>query len=106
MSNSRIKIKPVDISEYLDSEEMIEEYLKQAIEEGDPILLAHALADVAKARGMSEVAKKSGLSREGLYKALSGDTKPRYETLQKVLGALGFGLSIKPLQKIENYHQI
>ncbi|NOL51140.1 addiction module antidote protein [Pelistega suis] len=100
--SSAVKIKPVDIAEYLDNEEVIEEYLKQAIEEGDQTLLLHALSDVAKARGMSEVAKKSGLSREGLYKALSSDAKPRYETLQKVLGALGFGLSIKPLSEIES----
>lgn len=99
-----IKIKPVDIAEYLDSEEVIQEYIKQAIEVGEPDLLLHVLSNVAKARGMAEVAKKSGLSREGLYKALSSGSKPRYETLQKILGALGFGLSIKPLSEVENVH--
>lgn len=67
-----------DFSDYLDSEEAISEYLTAILEEDDPALLAAALGDIAKARGMSQIAKDSGISREALYKALRSDASPHH----------------------------
>ncbi len=66
------KLKEFDIAEYLNSEEEIQMYLNEILEEGDPSLVLAALGDIAKARNMSQLAKEVGMSREGLYKALSG----------------------------------
>lgn len=77
-----------DASEYLTSETMINEYLTACAEDPNPELFIHALADVAKARGMAKVAKKAGLGRESLYKALSKGSHPRFETISAVLRAL------------------
>jgi probable addiction module antidote protein len=84
-----IKITNLDVSEYLDSEESIASYLSSIIEEGDPQLLLAAISDVAKARGMAKIASDSGLGRESLYKALKPDSKPRFETILKILNSLG-----------------
>lgn len=83
-----------DAVDYLDSEEMIAEYLTAALEEGNPDLFLAALADVAKARGMSTIAESTGLGRESLYKALTPGAKPRYDTILKVLNSLGVKLAI------------
>ncbi|NDV27275.1 addiction module antidote protein [Desulfovibrio sp. JC010] len=91
-----VKTKPFDTSEYLDSEEMISEYLSVAAATGDPDDLLIALSNVAKARGMTQLAKDSGLGRESLYKALSPGSQPRYSTILKVLGALGVSLRVEP----------
>ncbi|MFI3271888.1 MAG: addiction module antidote protein [Pseudomonadota bacterium] len=82
-----------DLSEYLDSEEAIAEYLAAALEENDMDLFLAALADIAKARGMAQLAKDSGLGRESLYKSLSAGAKPRFETIMKITRALGVPLS-------------
>ncbi len=84
-----VKVTDFDISEYLDNEELIAEYLTAALEDENPDVFLSAIGHVAKARGMSEIAKKSGLGRESLYKAFSPGAKPRYETVQKVLNTLG-----------------
>jgi probable addiction module antidote protein len=84
-----IKVTDFDVSEYLDNEELIAEYLSAAMEEGDPNIFLAAVGHVAKARGMSDIAKLSGLGRESLYKAFTPGAKPRYETVQKVLTSLG-----------------
>ncbi|MGL4490911.1 MAG: addiction module antidote protein [Rhizobiaceae bacterium] len=84
-----------DASEFLNSEEAIAEYLAAAIEDGNPNLFIAALGDVAKARGMSEVAAATGLGRESLYKSLSAGSKLRFETVQKVLAALGVKLTVE-----------
>lgn len=97
MTSKKLEILPVDTSEFLTDEETIQEYLRLAVEDNDPEYFLIALGNVAKARGMSEIARKSGLSREGLYKALSPNSHPRHETLQKILGALGFEFTIKPI---------
>lgn len=81
-----------DMAEYLKSPEDIAEYLNQVIEEGDDAELAHALGVAARARGMSEVARAAGMSREGLYKALRPGAQPRFETVRRVCGALGVHL--------------
>lgn len=83
------RLKPFDIAEYLDSDEAIAEYLTQVLEEGDNDEFLRAVGHVAKARGMSQVAEKSGLGRESLYKAFAPGAKPRFETVMKVMQALG-----------------
>ncbi len=86
-----------DASKYLDSEDAVAEYLTAIIEEKDPSLLAAALGDIARARGMSEISKSSGITREALYKALRPKSQPRFETISRVCEALGVRLVAKPL---------
>ncbi|MCL4485944.1 MAG: putative addiction module antidote protein [Nitrospirae bacterium] len=88
------KITDFDVSAYLDSEETIAEYLTATLEENDPDLLLVALSNVAKARGMATIARESGLGRESLYKALAPGAKPRFETIMKVMHALGVKLTV------------
>jgi len=85
-----------DFSEHLDSEEAIAEYLNAVLEENDPSLLAAALGDIARAKGMGEIAIASGLTREALYKALRADAQPRFDTINRVCGALGVKLVVQP----------
>ncbi|MCX7167777.1 MAG: putative addiction module antidote protein [Rhodocyclales bacterium] len=81
-----------DFSEHLDSEQAMAEYLTVILEENDPALLAAALGDIARARGMSDIAKASGITREALYKALRPDAQPRFDTINRVCTALGVKL--------------
>jgi probable addiction module antidote protein len=90
-----------DPSKYLDSDEAITVFLEDILESGDPKVIAAGLGDVARAKGMSELAAKAGLSRESLYRALSEDGNPRLDTLMKVLGALGVKLSLAPVDAAE-----
>jgi len=90
------ELKKFDITEYLGSEEDIAEYLSVVLEENDAAALAHALGNVARARGMSEIAEKSGLTREALYRALRPNTKPRLDTIHRVCAALGMKLVVQP----------
>jgi probable addiction module antidote protein len=90
-----------DASRYLDGEAAIAEYLSAILEEGDAALLAAALGDVARARGMTEIARASGLSREALYKALRADAQPRFETVARVCKALGVRLVAQPAHETE-----
>jgi probable addiction module antidote protein len=85
-----------DVADYLDDEATVAEYLSAVIEENDPGLFAAALGDVAKARGMSDIAQASGLAREALYKALRPGAHPRFETVQRVCAALGLKLEVRP----------
>jgi len=82
-----------DMAQYLKSGEDVAEYLRQVLEDGDPGELAAALGHIAKARGMTEIAKASGIKREALYKALRPNTKPRLDTIQRVCKALGAKLT-------------
>lgn len=93
---SNIKMRPFDMANYLGTEEEIVEYLRQALEDNDPAELAAALGDIARARGMTQLARDTGLSRESLYKSLSGERAPSSETLFKVIQAMGFRLTIVP----------
>ena len=93
---SKIKTRPFDLVNYLQDEDDIAEYIRQVLEDGDPRLLGAALGDVARARGMSKLARDTGLSRESLYKSLSGERAPSSDTLFKVLKALGFKLTVAP----------
>ena len=81
-----------DAADYLDNEETIAEYLTAALEDEDPNVFLMAVKDVARARGMTQLAKDSGIGRESLYKALAPGAKPRYETIMKVVHALGVKL--------------
>ncbi|MGH9945772.1 MAG: addiction module antidote protein [Pyrinomonadaceae bacterium] len=89
-------IKPFDAADYLDNEEVIAEYLNASLEDENPDVFLAAISDVAKARGMSKLAKDSGLGRESLYKALSPGAKPRYDTVLKLLRSLGVDLRTFP----------
>ncbi len=96
---NKIKIRPFDMVNYLNDEGDVAAYLQAVMEDGDPALLAAALGDIARARGMAQLAKDTGLSRESLYKSLSGERAPSTDTLFKVMRALGFKLMIEPLVK-------
>ena len=91
------RIKTADLPEfdaasYLESEQAIAAYLTDILEAGDPALLAAALGDIARARGMVEIAKASGITREALYKALRPGSAPRFDTISRVCAALGVRL--------------
>lgn len=88
-----VNISAFDVSEYLKDEPTIAAYLNAVIEDGDTNLLLSVIGDIAKARGMSKIANDTGLGRESLYKALNPDSKPRFETVIKVLGALGLNIA-------------
>jgi len=93
----KTEISSWDASEYLDSPEMIKEYINAAIEEGNPDLLQAALGDVAKAQGMTDIAKKANVSRQNLYKIFSIGSQPRLDTIQKVIHSLGLKLKVETL---------
>ena len=81
-----------DVAEHLETEEDMAEYLEAALEENDPALIAAAIGDIARAKGMSQIAKQTGLGRESLYKALSPEGNPEFATILKVINALGLQL--------------
>ena len=85
-----------DPADHLESDEDIVAYLEAAFEDGDPTLIAAALGDVARARGMTKVAADAGLGRESLYKALSPNGNPEFATVLKVMQALGLRLHASP----------
>ncbi len=87
--------KVFDAAEYLDNDAVIAEYLSAAAEDSNPDVFVAALGDVAKARGMAQIAKESGLGRESLYKALSAGAHPRFETINSVLHALGVKFAVR-----------
>jgi probable addiction module antidote protein len=89
-----LKTTPFDIVDCLDSEEAIQEYFAQVLEDGDDDEIVRALGHIARARGMADLANKTGLGRESLYKALSANAKPRFETILKVTRALGLPLTV------------
>ena len=88
----KLKTKKYDVADYLDNDEMISVYLDAAFESGDTSRIAEALGDVARARGMTKIAKATGLAREQLYKTLSAEGKPELSTVLKVMAAFGGGL--------------
>ena len=98
MSTTKAKTKLVsfDAARYLTDDAAIAEYMNAVLETGDTDLLLLALSDVARARGMAQVAKDAGLGRESLYKALTPGAKPRFDTVVKVAKALGVRLTVEP----------
>ncbi len=89
------KLTPFDPADFLDNDEAIAEYLSAALEDPDPDVFLMAVRDVARAKGMAQLAKDAGLGRESLYKALSPGAKPRYDTVLKLLTALGVKLQVE-----------
>jgi len=92
-------VREFDAARYLDNEEVIAEYLAACLEDPNPEFFLAALGDVAKARGIAQLAKDTGLSRESLYKTFSPGTKPRFETILKITKALGVPISVKPCEE-------
>ncbi len=88
MMKKKVTFSKFDVADYLDNEEVIAEYLSAAAQDDNSDVLLKALSDVAKARGMAQVAKDAGLGRESLYKALAPGAKPRFETIAAVMKAL------------------
>ena len=91
---SKAKTKLFDPAEYLDTSEAVAAYMTDALESGDPAFVADALGVVARARGMTEVAREAGVSRESLYRALSADGNPEFGTVMRVAQALGLQFSV------------
>ena len=90
------KAEMYDAAEFLESDEEIIAYLNAALEDGDPALVSAALGDIARARGMTKLANETGITRDGLYKALSPSGNPSFGTVLKVLNALGYKFDIVP----------
>ena len=95
---SKTKMSRYDVAEHLRTPEEMAAYLEASLEEanGDAAFIAKALGDIARAKGMTQVARDTGLSRESLYKALSGERSPGFDTILKVMGALGLELHAGP----------
>ena len=94
-----MRLKKFDVIDFLDSEEMIVEYLNAALAENDPGFFAKAIGDVARAKGMTSISEATGLGRQSLYKALSGGGNPRIDTLFRVLETLNIRLAVTGLGK-------
>lgn len=92
----KTRTRPWDAAEHLESAQEMAAYLEAAFEDGDPALIAAALGDIARAKGMTQVARSSGLSRESLYKGLSTNGNPELATVLQVLQALGLRLQAVP----------
>lgn len=97
---TKTKTTKYDVAEHLRTPEEMAAYLEACLEEanGDSTFIAKALGDIARAKGMSQVAHDAGLSRENLYKALSGERSPNFDTILKVIGALGLKLHAWPVK--------
>ena len=94
MKKKRSIYKPFDAAAYLDNDAVIAEYLSAAADDPNPDVFVAALGDVAKARGMAQIAKDAGLGRESLYKSLSVGSHPRFETIHSILHALGIKFAV------------
>ncbi|OGT18819.1 MAG: putative addiction module antidote protein [Gammaproteobacteria bacterium RBG_16_57_12] len=92
MKKAKTKTRPYDPAEYLKTNKDMAAYLEAALEEGDPALITHALGVIARAKGMAQLARDTGLGRENLYKALSSEGNPEFATVLKVMRALGLKL--------------
>jgi probable addiction module antidote protein len=96
MAKTQTKTILWDPAEHLETEADMAAYLEAALEEGDPALVAAALGDIARAKGMTQLARETGLGRESLYKALSPSGNPEFATVMKVVAALGLKLHAAP----------
>ena len=96
MATKKKKAKPFDGAEYLDTDEAIADYITEALFTEDIEIITHSIGVAAKARGMTQIARDTGLSRESLYKALSGEGDPHFKTIARVLQALGLQLRVEP----------
>ena len=93
---AKTKTRPYDAAEYLETAEDMAAYLEAALEDGNPAIVVKALGTIARARGMSQIARETGLGRESLYKALSSEGNPEFATVMKVVRALGLKLRAEP----------
>jgi probable addiction module antidote protein len=91
---SKLQITNFDIAEYLDNKEVIAEYLSQILADGDTDELLEALGNIAKARGMSQIASETGLGRESLYKTFQKGTKPKFDTIMKIMQSFGVKIQV------------
>jgi probable addiction module antidote protein len=96
---SILKTQPFDPAAYLDDAESLAAYMSEALATEDPAFIADALGVVARARGMSEIARESGLSRESLYRALSPEGNPEFNTILRVIRSMGLRLSTTPIEE-------
>lgn len=91
---NKLEVTNFDIAEYLDNKEVIAEYLSQILADGDMDELLEALGNIAKAKGMSQIASETGLGRESLYKTFHKGTKPKFDTIMKVLQSFGVKIQV------------
>jgi len=92
----KTELRDFDMANYLDSEEVIAEYISQILEDGNTDELLEAFSHIARAKGMSKVAKKANVGRESLYKTLKKGTKPRFDTILKLIDSFGLKLQVMP----------
>lgn len=95
MNDNKLSTRLWDVAEHLETEEDMVAYLDAALEDGDPGVIVAALGDIARAKGMTQVARNAGLGRESLYKALSPNGNPEFSTVLKVVQALGLQLRVQ-----------
>lgn len=95
---SKVPTAAFDVAEYLETPADIAAYLQVSFEDGEPVIIKEALGAVARAKGMSDIARDAGMSRESLYRALSGDGNPSFGTIMNVMGALGVRLTVEPVE--------
>lgn len=98
MTETKLQTRPWDATEHLATEDDIAAYLDAALEDGDPSLIVAVLGDIARARGMTQIARDAGLGRESLYKALSPTGNPEFATILKVVHALGMQFHVQTTQ--------
>jgi probable addiction module antidote protein len=91
---SKLELTTFDIAQYLDNKEVIAEYLSQILNDGDMDELLEALGNIAKAKGMSQIAQETGLGRESLYKTFQKGTKPKFDTIMKVMSSFGVKMQV------------
>ena len=99
MEKKAMRLLKFDAAKYLDHPETIAVYLSEALETGDSDYICHALDTIARAKGMTRVARETGLGRESLYKALSGNAKPEFDTVRKVIHSFGLKLVAEPVER-------
>lgn len=98
MKQKAIETRTWDAAEHLETEEDMAAYLDAALEDGDTAVIVAALGDIARAKGMAQIARETGLGRESLYKALSATGNPEFATILKVVRALGLQFHVQPVQ--------
>ncbi len=91
----KVKVSDLDVADYLTTEEDVKLFLKEALAENDPVFWQHCVSTAARSIGMAKIAEKSGLNRESLYKATKEGAHPRFDTVMKILNAMGLQLSLK-----------
>ena len=96
MADKKVETQIWDPAEHLETDDDIAAYLDAALEDGDPALIVAVLGDIARARGMTQLAREAGLGRDSLYKALSATGNPEFATVMKVVRALGLQLRVQP----------